>query len=286
MKQTSEILSAPNPKNIDSFPNVTPDQEVNEKRDKKNSASQNVCPDPFAQGINSMFGRIANSYDFLNHALSLGVDLYWRKVLVNELLKDFDLDKKDTLKVLDLATGTFDVALSLYRNTLKYQSLKLNIAAIDLCTPMLIAGKNKLLKNKAESKIFPLTANGVSLPLADNSMDLACVSFGIRNISPREASLEEFFRVLKPGGKLCILEFGSAKKPIWGGFYNFYLNKILPKVGAIVSGDKTAYQYLAESIKAFPLADELKSEISKANFKQVKYRSLNAGIVYLHSAYK
>lgn len=255
------------------------------------------CPDQFTQGVSHMFGRIAGGYDLLNRLLSGGLDIYWREVLVTELLREHKtqtqagsafqaVNSVNTLRVLDLATGTFDVALSLCRRNAKLRNAGIQVAALDLCTPMLQAGIPKLVKSGAQSQIWPVTANGLELPLAGESVDLACISFGIRNIKPRLEAFKEFYRVLKPGGKLCVLEFGSSRKPIWGGFYNFYLERILPRLGKLVSGDDKAYRYLADSIKEFASAPELADEIKAAGFERVQYRSLSAGIVYLHCGHK
>lgn len=271
------------------------------------NSAVNHCPDPFAQGVSHMFGRIAGGYDLLNRLLSGGLDIYWREVLVTELLRERLAQSRtqtrsqtgvengagnkpsnsdNTLRVLDLATGTFDVALSLLRRNAKRGNAEMQVAALDLCTPMLQAGIPKLVKSGSQSHIWPVTANGLHLPLAGRSVDLACISFGIRNIKPRLDAFHEFYRALKPGGKLCVLEFGSSHKPIWGGLYNFYLGRVLPRLGKLVSGDGKAYQYLAESIRDFASAPELAEEMKMAGFERVGYRSLSAGIVYLHYGYK
>ncbi len=277
------------------------------------NSAVNHCPDPFAQGVSHMFGRIAGGYDLLNRLLSGGLDIYWREVLVTELLREHHSQStsraqtgtssrsqtplengagnkpsisNNTFRVLDLATGTFDVALSLRRRNAKRGNAEMQVAALDLCTPMLQAGIPKLVKSGSQSHIWPVTANGLHLPLAGQSVDLACISFGVRNIKPRQDAFHEFYRALKPGGKLCVLEFGSSRKPIWGGLYNFYLGRVLPRLGKLVSGDGKAYQYLAESIRDFASAPELAEEMKMAGFERVGYRSLSAGIVYLHYGYK
>ncbi|XPV76737.1 MAG: ubiquinone/menaquinone biosynthesis methyltransferase [Desulfovibrio sp.] len=234
-----------------------------------------VDPTQHGKNVAGMFGRIAKWYDFLNHALSLGQDYYWRYRLVNHIEGPKDLT------VLDLAAGTLDVSMEVLR---QYPDAK--VYAMDFAYPMLHEGAGKKLRNGKENHIFPVQADGKSLPLPDNCVDACTISFGIRNIIPREEAYAEIRRVLKPGGRLCILEFGSGKQKIWNGVYNFYLNKLLPWVGNKISGDDGAYKYLADTINAFPDARELDRELSKAGFGRIFHVPLLSGIVYMHIAEK
>ncbi len=224
--------------------------------------------------ISAMFERIVPWYDTLNTVLSLGIDSYWRKKLVNEV-RPFK-----TGKVLDLAAGTLKVSLALRR---KYPSI--TVPALDFCPPMLVHGKKKL-KGKNISAILPVGADARHLPLQDASVDAITIAFGIRNINPRSEAFAEMLRVLVPGGRACILEFGSGKNKIWGGIYNFYLKHILPRIGNIVSGDDNAYTYLAQTIHEFPTAIELEEEMRKAGFNAAWHIPLSGGIVCLHIAEK
>lgn len=223
-----------------------------------------------AQQVSSMFGRIARWYDLLNHLLSGGLDLYWRYRLVRQVALG------STGRVLDLAAGTLDVSREILR-----QHPHVQVPALDFCPPMLKAGKHKLTGNKKE-QIWPVAADGRHLPLADACVDCVTIAFGIRNIVPRAEAFNEMYRVLAPGGRVCILEFGTGKTPVWKGLYNFYLNGILPIAGCIVSGDSSAYRYLADTIMAFPDADELADEMRDAGFKRVYHLPLTSGIVQLH----
>nr|WP_321259484.1 ubiquinone/menaquinone biosynthesis methyltransferase [uncultured Pseudodesulfovibrio sp.] len=225
--------------------------------------------------VADMFGRIAGWYDFLNHALSLGQDIYWRYRLAKAARPDPDG------MVLDLAAGTMDVSVELLR---QYPGCK--VAALDFALPMLENGKVKKLKNGRESRIFPVQADGRALPLPDESMSAATIAFGIRNILPREDAYAEFYRVLKPGSRLCILEFGTGSKRVWKGLYNFYLDKLLPFIGDRISGDPGAYRYLAETIKSFPDERALGNELLSAGFERVYNVPMMSGIVYLHVAEK
>lgn len=227
-----------------------------------------------ACNVSGMFGRIAGCYDFLNHFLSVGMDYWWRYQLVRQIIPG------PTGRVLDLAAGTYDVSLEIRR-----QYPHMRVAALDYCLPMLTTGKKKLRGLKGAG-VYPAQGDGRHLPLADNSVDCATIAFGIRNIIPREEAFREILRVLVPGGRLCVLEFGSGKNKVWKGLYNFYLQHALPRIGKIFSGDDSAYRYLADTIIAFPDARELAQEMRDAGFARVLHRPLTSGIVQLHVAQK
>ncbi|MBQ9406674.1 MAG: ubiquinone/menaquinone biosynthesis methyltransferase [Desulfovibrio sp.] len=217
-----------------------------------------------------MFGRIVPLYDLLNRVLSLGLDQRWRQALAREVRV------AGTGIVLDLAAGTLDVALAIGRE--HPQAL---VPALDFCLPMLERGQRKLCADTAR-RILPIAADAKRLPLPDASVDSVTMAFGIRNITPRAAAFGEMLRVLAPGGRACILEFGSGQERIWGGLYNFYLNRLLPLVGRLVSRDATAYAYLADTICKFPSASRLEDEMRAAGFARVWHRKLTSGIVCLH----
>ena len=218
--------------------------------------------------VAGMFGRIAGWYDFLNRLLSLGIDQHWRRVLARAACPGDGL-------ALDLAAGTLDVSLALRR-----EAPDALVAAMDFCPPMLAHGRRKLKGGNARH-ILPVAADARRLPLRADSAACITMAFGIRNIAPRPAAFAEMLRVLRPGGRACILEFGSGRERIWGGLYNVYLDHILPRVGRAISRDG-AYGYLADSIRAFPTAAELEEEMRTAGFARVWHRKLTSGIVCLH----
>ncbi len=218
-----------------------------------------------------MFSRIAGWYDFLNHFLSAGQDVYWRYRLARAAKPAPDG------AVLDLAAGTMDVSVELLR---QYPGIK--VAALDFTYEMLSQGKASKLRKGRENHIFPVRADGRALPMPDESVDAATIAFGIRNILPREAAYREVLRVLKPGGRFCILEFGTGSRRVWKGFYNFYLDKLLPLIGKIVSGDADAYRYLADTIRSFPDERRLAAEMVSAGFERVYHVPMMSGIVFLH----
>ncbi len=222
--------------------------------------------------IAQMFSRISPWYDFLNHFLSLGTDIYWRKKLIRSIPT---LNRP--VVFLDLATGTMDVVREIEKN---FTDPK--IIGLDLSYEMLSIGKKKTkIKN-----ILPVCGNAKGLPISSNSIDIVTIAFGIRNIVPRKETYEEVLRVLKPGGVFLILEFASTKKIILFGLYNFYLSYLLPIIGNLISKDKIAYTYLRDTIKKFPLATELKNELLGSGFNEVEFQSLTGGIVNLYKAKK
>jgi len=221
--------------------------------------------------VSGMFGRISGWYDFLNHFLSLGMDILWRKKLVSAVRPGA------TGRILDLAAGTMDVTCEL-----KSRYPHARILAMDFSGPMLEHGRPKLAG--IERDVLPVLADGRALPLPQKSVDAVTIAFGIRNIRPREAAYAEILRVLAPGGRLAILEFGSSSRPIWKGLYNFYLNTLLPLVGRVVSRDREAYSYLAETIADFPTAPALEAELAAAGFVNVSHEPLLSGIVNIHVA--
>ena len=216
-----------------------------------------------------MFGRISRWYDLLNHVLSLGLDTSWRRRLVRAA------SVHTTHALLDLAAGTMDVSVELAR---RFPGS--SVLAADFSLQMLLQGRSKI----EHQPVFPLGADALSLPLADACVDCVTMAFGIRNIRPRQTVFQECLRVLVPGGRLCILEFGSGQKRILGGLYNLYLARVLPSVGQLISKDRKAYQYLADTIREFPPAPVLKQEMLQSGFSQVWFTELSAGIVCLHVA--
>lgn len=226
------------------------------------------------KAVASMFERIVPWYDVLNRVLSGGLDCVWRRRLVWETR--MAPEQGGTGIALDLAAGTLDVSLALHR---RHPQAK--ILSMDFCPPMLMRGSRKLRGEKARL-IMPVAADAKNLPLPDASVDCITMAFGIRNILPREAAFAEMARVLRPGGRACILEFGSGKQKVWKGLYNVYLNKVLPKLGTFLSGDSGAYAYLTETICNFPKAEALEEEMRAAGFACAWHIPLTSGIVCIH----
>lgn len=216
--------------------------------------------------VAEMFNNISKKYDFLNHFLSLGIDITWRKKAVKLLAAD-----KPKL-ILDIATGTGDFAI---------EALALNpekIIGVDISEGMLAEGRKKLIKRKLDDRIELHTGDSERLLFEDNNFDAVIVSFGVRNFENLEKGLSDMYRVLKPGGKTVIVEFSKPKKfPMKQG-YNFYFKYILPQIGKLVSKDNAAYTYLPESVQAFPDGEDFLAVLKKVGFKNTQCKPLTFGI--------
>jgi demethylmenaquinone methyltransferase/2-methoxy-6-polyprenyl-1,4-benzoquinol methylase len=231
-------------------------------------------PDP--EAVRATFESVAPRYDLANHFLSGGIDFYWRKKLV-KLAAEQTCDH-----VLDLATGSGDVLFAL-RDGLPHETA---ITGVDFCEPMLEEARNKReAKGLDEDSNEFLWGDCLSLDFPDNSFDLITISFGLRNLADREKGLKEMNRVLKPGGRLIVLEFSQPF--FWfRPFYYFYLRLILPWMARLVTGDRDAYLYLGSSISAFPDRFGLVKEFENAGFEKIRFTSLTFAIVALHLGYK
>jgi len=230
-------------------------------------------PDPVA--VKSMFGRIARRYDLANRVLSGGADIWWRHRLVAAVRHAAPHD------VLDLATGSGDVAFALARALPPSAA----ITGMDFCQPMLDEAEKKKLAAGATqyAKVTFRQGDGLALPIADASIDAVTIAFGLRNLADRPRGLRELHRVLRPGGRLFVLEF-SQPQAWFRPLYFLYLRKILPALAGLVTGDRAAYVYLNETIEQFPGRVALAEEIRAAGFAEVAARAMTFGIVALHEA--
>jgi len=232
---------------------------------------------PKAEKVEKMFDSIAGDYDKLNHILSLNIDKLWRRKAVREIA-----DKSRRQDILDIACGTGDFSLTL--------SSKLNpasrILGIDLSEGMLEIMRAKVAAKGLSGIIGTKLGNCEHLELESDSRDAVCIGFGIRNFEHREAALTEILRVLKPGGKLVILELSIPEIPLIRGLYTFYFTKILPFVGGLVSKDKAAYSYLPASVLAFPKKKEWVATMENCGFCEVRHEALSLGICRMYVAKK
>lgn len=224
--------------------------------------------------VAKMFDAISGKYDFLNHFLSLGIDIRWRRKAI-ELL----VSSKPKF-ILDVATGTGDFAI---------EALKLNpekIIGVDISEGMLEIGKRKMKTNKYESVIALMRADSENLPFEENKFDAVIVAFGVRNFENLEKGLAEMLRVIKPGGRVVVLEFSKPRVFPMRQLYSFYFKYILPKIGKIFSRDSSAYTYLPESVQAFPDGDDFLSILSRLGYKNATCQPLTFGISSLYTATK
>jgi demethylmenaquinone methyltransferase/2-methoxy-6-polyprenyl-1,4-benzoquinol methylase len=224
--------------------------------------------------VAGMFNNIAWKYDFLNTLLSLGIDQYWRWKTIRMLKKE-----KPQL-ILDAATGTGALAL---------EAMKLNptkIFGVDISEDMLKIGRAKIKGKKLTDKIELLEGDSENLIFTDNKFDAVMVAFGVRNFENLLKGLNEFHRVLKPGGTVLILEFSHPNNQIISALYRFYSSRILPKLGKKISRNEVAYQYLHDSVEAFPSGNEFLSILKQAGFKETNSKALTFGVVSVYSGRK
>ncbi len=224
-----------------------------------------------SDNVAAMFNSIAAKYDFLNHFLSLGIDKLWRRRLVKQLAKS------NPRQVLDIATGTGDLAIQLANH---HQLV--NITGVDISENMLNIGRGKIWKRKLEERIKLKQANSMNLPFADGEFDAAMVAFGVRNFEDLSKGITEIHRVLKNGGSLYVLEFSMPSRFPMRNLYRFYFRKVLPFVGGIVSGSKSAYTYLPESVFAFPEKEKFVEIMANAGFKNCNYKRLTFGVASIY----
>lgn len=222
-----------------------------------------------------IFDEIAPTYDFLNHLLSFGIDIRWRKKLLKHLPTVHT--NSEGLNVLDLATGTGDLALVLG----KHPKIK-KVTGLDLSAGMIQFGQKKVIDKNLNKKVFLMIGDAVSIPSADRVFDLVTISFGIRNFSSAQKSLIDIHRVLKTNGRVMVMEFSIPKNPFFRAIYFFYFRTLLPFVGNIISGHKDAYTYLNRTVEDFPYGDAFLSMMKEAHFKNLKAIPLTFGIATLY----
>jgi demethylmenaquinone methyltransferase/2-methoxy-6-polyprenyl-1,4-benzoquinol methylase len=220
--------------------------------------------------VRDMFGSIAPRYDLLNRLLSLNIDQGWRKRTV-AVLRPI-LDRPDA-RVLDLCCGTGDLTLALARDS------RAQVWGSDFCHPMLVrAGEQGV------ARLFE--GDALRLPVADATFDLVTAAFGFRNFANYHQGLAELRRILRPGGTLAILEFSTPPNAVVRAGYAFYSSHVLPAIGGLLSGSRSAYAYLPESVRKFPAAPELAEEMSRAGYDHVRFERMTLGIVALHTGIK
>ena len=225
--------------------------------------------------VAEMFDNIAGRYDFLNHFLSAGIDIGWRKTAIKQLIP------LHPQRILDVATGTGDVAIMAYK-LLKPQQ----IIGIDISRGMLQIGNEKIQKLGLQNVIQLVSGDSETIMFDNDSFDGATVAFGVRNFEHLEEGLKEIKRVLKPGGKLVILEFSQPKLPFIKQVYKFYLNKVAPGIGGLISRNKSAYRYLNESVQKFPEGKTFVDILSRLGYKNASCKKLSLGIASIYCGEK
>ncbi|WP_138433340.1 bifunctional demethylmenaquinone methyltransferase/2-methoxy-6-polyprenyl-1,4-benzoquinol methylase UbiE [Winogradskyella algicola] len=224
--------------------------------------------------VTEMFDTISNEYDGLNRVISFGIDVKWRNKVVKIV------SQKQPENILDIATGTGDLAINLASTNAK------EIIGLDISNGMLEVGRKKIVTKKLENIISMVIGDSENLPFGDNTFDAITVAFGIRNFENLEKGLSEILRVLKPNGIFVILETSVPTNPIYKFGYNIYSKFILPTIGKLFSKDKIAYNYLSESASVFPYGEELNNILRKIGFINVEDKPQTMGVATIYTASK
>lgn len=221
--------------------------------------------------VRDMFASIATKYDFINRVIAVNFDQSWRRLVVKKL--QLELSRADAL-VLDIACGTGDLSVELQRSS------RAKIIGTDFCRPMLAVAQEKTARKNLQIPF--IEGDGMALPFASSTFDAATAAFGLRNFANWQEGLNEMHRVLKPGGRLAILEFASPTLPGFRQIYDLYFDRVLPRVGGILSGNLAGYKHLNKSVRKFPDQKAFSQMLSESNFDKVEYQNLMTGICAIY----
>ena len=225
--------------------------------------------------VQGVFNSVASRYDVMNDLMSAGVHRLWKDAMMDWLAP------RPGQRLLDVAGGTGDIAFRFLRRAGSGHA-----TVLDLTEPMLVEGRRRAEAAQLAESLDWIVGDAMTLPFEDNSFDVYTISFGIRNVTRPEQALREAFRVLKPGGRLMVLEFSQLPNAALQRAYDAYSFNVIPRMGQVVTGDRDSYQYLVESIRNFPDQETFLGMVRAAGFGQAKYRNLSFGIAALHSGWK
>ncbi len=225
--------------------------------------------------VAAMFNSIAARYDFLNHFLSLGIDKFWRKQLVREVFRH------NPKIVLDVATGTGDLAIAIAK-----KSSEIDVVGVDIAPNMLEIARKKVADIDLDKRISLVLGSALNLPFPNNNFDAVIVAFGVRNFENLSLGLKEIFRVLKPGGVFCVLEFSVPRSQPFSALYKWYFRHLLPFLGGLISGNRNAYTYLPDSVLSFPEGKQFTDILSDVGFQNVSFKRLTFGVASIYIAHK
>ena len=234
-----------------------------------------VNEDDKAGMVHGVFSRVASKYDIMNDLMSVGVHRLWKDAMMDWLAP------RPGQRLLDVAGGTGDVAFRFLT-----RSPTATAVVLDMTEGMLVEGRKRAETASLSDRLDWIVGDAMALPFPDNSFDVYTISFGIRNVTRVPDALSEAYRVLKPGGRLMVLEFSQIPNEMLQKAYDLYSFNVIPALGQMVTGDRDSYQYLVESIRKFPDQDVFAAMIRAAGFAQVKYRNLTLGVAALHSGWK
>ena len=225
--------------------------------------------------VEGLFSSVANKYDVMNDAMSMGIHRIWKDAMMDWLAP------RGALKLLDVAGGTGDVAFRFLK-----RAPQSHATVFDMTQGMLDAGRTRAEAGDMANSLDWVCGDAMALPFADNSFDVYTISFGIRNVTRPQEALNEAYRVLRPGGRLMVLEFSQIPNPAMQWAYDQYSFNVIPKMGQVIANDADSYRYLVESIRKFPDQDTFLQMIKDAGFENAKYRNMAMGIAALHSGWK
>ncbi|SDF49191.1 demethylmenaquinone methyltransferase / 2-methoxy-6-polyprenyl-1,4-benzoquinol methylase [Celeribacter baekdonensis] len=236
---------------------------------------KDVAEDQKAGMVHGVFTSVATKYDIMNDVMSMGIHRVWKDALMDWLAP------RPGQRLLDVAGGTGDVSFRFLKRAPGARAV-----VLDMTESMLVAGRKRAEAEQMAESLNWVTGDAMALPFEDNQFDVYTISFGIRNVTRIEDALSEAYRVLKPGGRLMVLEFSQLPNPAMQKAYDLYSFNVIPRMGQMIAGDRDSYQYLVESIRKFPDQDSFAQMIKTAGFHNVKYRNLSLGIAALHSGWK
>ncbi|MCM2561882.1 bifunctional demethylmenaquinone methyltransferase/2-methoxy-6-polyprenyl-1,4-benzoquinol methylase UbiE [Lutimaribacter sp. EGI FJ00015] len=225
--------------------------------------------------VRGVFGSVASKYDVMNDAMSMGIHRIWKDAMMDWLAP------RPGTRLLDVAGGTGDIAFR-YLARAGYA----HATVLDLTEPMLIEGRKRAEAERLSDSLDWVVGDAMALPFPDNTFDTYTISFGIRNVTRPQEALNEAFRVLRPGGRLMVLEFSQIPNDLMQKVYDLYSFNIIPRLGQAIANDRDSYQYLVESIRKFPDQETFLGMVRAAGFENAKYRNLSMGIACLHSGWK
>lgn len=225
--------------------------------------------------VQGVFGSVASKYDVMNDAMSMGIHRIWKDAMMDWLAP------RPNTRLLDVAGGTGDISFRYLK-----RAGQAHATVCDLTEPMLVAGRQRAEAAAMADSLDWVVGDAMALPFADNSFDVYTISFGIRNVTRPQEALNEAYRVLRPGGRLMVLEFSQIPNEMMQKVYDLYSFNIIPKMGQVIANDRDSYQYLVESIRKFPDQETFLGMVKQAGFANAKYRNLTMGIACLHSGWK